>query len=107
MLKLKNICKSYNIGTVNETTLFSDFNLQVNKGEFISVIGSNGSGKTTMLNLICGSISLDSGDILVQDKSITKLKEYQRSKFIGRVFQESGKRNLSLYEHFAKYGYGR
>ncbi|MFR6291715.1 MAG: ABC transporter ATP-binding protein [Peptococcaceae bacterium] len=91
MLKLKNICKSYNVGTVNETTLFSDFNLQVNKGEFISVIGSNGSGKTTMLNLICGSIPLDSGDILVQDKSITKLKEYQRSKFIGRVFQDPGK----------------
>lgn len=91
MLKLENICKTYNIGTVNETTLFSNFNLQVNKGEFISVIGSNGSGKTTILNLICGSIPLDSGNILVQGKNINKLKEYQRSKFIGRVFQDPAK----------------
>lgn len=91
MLELKDICKTYNLGTVNETTLFSHFHLHVNQGEFISVVGSNGSGKTTMLNLICGSIPLDSGDILVQGRSITRLKEYQRSKFIGRVFQDPAK----------------
>ncbi len=84
MLKLEHICKTYNKGTVNETTLFSDFNLQVKKGEFISVIGSNGSGKTSILNLICGSIPLDG-------ESIVKLKEYQRSKIIGRVFQDPAK----------------
>ena len=91
MLKLEHICKTYNKGTVNETTLFSDFNLQVKKGEFISVIGSNGSGKTSILNLICGSIPLDSGDIKVREESIVKLKEYQRSKIIGRVFQDPAK----------------
>lgn len=91
MLKLENICKTYNIGTVNETTLFSNFNLHVNQGEFISVIGSNGSGKTTILNLICGSIPLDSGNVWVQGRNINKLKEYQRSKFIGRVFQDPAK----------------
>ena len=91
MLKLEHICKTYNKGTVIETTLFSDFNLQVKKGEFISVIGSNGSGKTSILNLICGSIPLDSGDIKVRGESIVKLKEYQRSKIIGRVFQDPAK----------------
>lgn len=91
MLKLENICKTFNIGTVNESTLFSNFNLEIKKGEFISVIGSNGSGKTTMLNLICGSIPLDRGNIVVQGQNINKLKEYQRSKFIGRVFQDPAK----------------
>ncbi len=91
MLKLENICKTYNIGTVNESILFTNFNLEVKKGEFISVIGSNGSGKTSMLNMICGSIPIDSGKITVQGTDITRMKEYQRSKFIGRVFQDPAK----------------
>ena len=91
MLKLENICKTYNLGTVNETTLFTNFNLEVKKGEFISVIGSNGSGKTSMLNMICGSIQIDSGRIMVQGQDITRMKEHQRSKFIGRVFQDPAK----------------
>ena len=91
MLKLENICKIYNLGTVNETTLFTNFNLEVKKGEFISVIGSNGSGKTSILNMICGSIPVDSGRILVQGQDITRMKEHQRSKFIGRVFQDPAK----------------
>ena len=91
MLKLENICKTYNLGTVNETTLFTNFNLEVKKGEFISVIGSNGSGKTSILNMICGSIPVDSGKISVQGQDITRMKEHQRSKFIGRVFQDPAK----------------
>ena len=61
MLELKNIYKYYNPGTVNEMCLFKDFNLTVKDGEFLSVVGSNGSGKTSMLNIICGSIPIESG----------------------------------------------
>ena len=91
MLKLEHISKTYNKGTVNETVLFDDFNLQIQRGDFVSVVGSNGSGKTSILNIICGSIPLDSGDILIENKSIVKLKEYERAKFIGRVYQDPAK----------------
>lgn len=87
MLELRNINKNYNAGTVNEMCLFENFNLQIQEGEFVSIIGSNGSGKTTMLNLICGSIPLDSGEILVDGKNINKLPEYKRNRRIGRVYQ--------------------
>ncbi len=63
MLELKNIYKYYNPGTVNEMCLFKDFNLTVKDGEFLSVVGSNGSGKTSMLNIICGSIPIESKNI--------------------------------------------
>ena len=64
MLELKNINKNYNPGTVNELCLFENFNLTIQDGEFLSVVGSNGSGKTSMLNIICGTIPVDSGSIL-------------------------------------------
>lgn len=91
MLKLEHIAKTYNKGTVNETVLFEDFNLEIKKGDFVSVVGSNGSGKTSILNIICGSIPLDSGDILIGNRSIAKLKEFERAKFIGRVYQDPAK----------------
>lgn len=87
MLELKNIHKYYNAGTVNEMCLFQDFNLTIPDKQFVSVVGSNGSGKTSMLNLICGSIPLDSGSILVGGKEITRMPEHKRQRRIGRVYQ--------------------
>lgn len=87
MIELKNIDKIYNKGTVNELQLFKSFNFKVEKEQFVSVIGSNGSGKTTMLNIICGSIPFDGGDIIINNSSIKKLKEFQRYIKIGRVYQ--------------------
>ena len=87
MLELKNINKYYNTGTVNETCLFQDFNLSIDNHEFVSVVGSNGSGKTSLLNIICGSIPIDSGRISINGKDITKMPEYVRQRRIGRVYQ--------------------
>ena len=88
MVELKNICKSFNIGTVDETVLFDNFNFRVNDGDFVSVIGSNGSGKTTMLNLICGTIRPESGSVMFGDKDVTRLAEHKRAASIGRVLQD-------------------
>lgn len=88
MLELKNIYTSFNKGTVDENNLFTDFNFAVNDGQFVSVVGSNGSGKTTMLNIVCGTLVPDSGDVLLDGKSVIKLRDFQRSKIIGRVFQD-------------------
>ena len=117
MLELKGIKKYYNPGTVNEMCLFDGFDLKIEDGEFVSVVGSNGSGKTSMLNLICGSIPMDSGQILMNGKDIGKLKEYQRSAKIGRVYQNPAMgtcpsmtilENMSLADNKGKtYGLGR
>lgn len=88
MIKLSNIDKIYNKGTVNETQLFDNFNFVVKQNEFLSIVGSNGSGKTTMLNMICGSIPIDKGDITINGKSIVKMKDFQRYRKIGRVYQD-------------------
>ena len=87
MLELKAINKYYNAGTVNEMCLFENFDLNIEEGEFVSIVGSNGSGKTSLLNLICGSIPLDSGSILINGENITKMPEHRRQRRIGRVFQ--------------------
>ena len=87
MLELKHIDKYYNPGTVNEMCLFKDFNLSIKENEFVSVVGSNGSGKTSMLNLICGSMDMDKGSIYIDGKDISKEKEFKRAKYMGRVYQ--------------------
>ena len=87
MLELRNIVKIYQGGTVNETCLFNDFNLTIPDGQFVSVIGSNGSGKTSLLNIICGSIDMDEGSVLVGGKNITSQPEHKRLRRIGRVYQ--------------------
>ncbi|AQS60247.1 ABC transporter ATP-binding protein [Desulforamulus ferrireducens] len=104
MLTLNNIHKTYNKGTINETVLFTDFNLTIAEGQFISVVGSNGSGKSSLLNIICGSIGIDSGSILLRDKDITHLKEHKRAEFIGRVFQDPSKGtcpNMTILENMS------
>lgn len=88
MLKLSGINKSFNVGTSSETKLFEDLNLSIKQGEFITVIGSNGAGKSTLLNIIGGSLAADAGSVTLEGKDITKLKEYERSRFVGRVFQD-------------------
>ena len=117
MLELRNIHKYYNPGTVNEMCLFEDFNLTINQGEFVSVVGSNGSGKTSMLNIICGSIPVESGQILIDGKDITRVKEYKRNQKIGRVYQNPSMgtcpsmtilENMSLADNKGRfYGLGR
>ena len=87
MLEMRNISKVYSPGTVNEHVLFRRFDLTVPDGQFISVVGSNGSGKTSMLNLICGSIPLDEGSILIDGQDVTRMKEHKRYRTIGRVYQ--------------------
>ena len=87
MLSLKGINKYYNPGTVNEMCLFEDYDLEIRDGEFVSIVGSNGSGKTSLLNMICGSIPVDSGMILIDGRDVTHMPEYRRAEFIGRVYQ--------------------
>ena len=117
MLELKGIHKYYNPGTINEMCLFQDFSLSIDKGEFVSVVGSNGSGKTSMLNIICGSIPVEAGKILIDGKDITKEKEFKRNRTIGRVYQNPAMgtcpsmtilENMSIADNKGKfYGLGR
>lgn len=117
MIELKNIHKYYNPGSVNELCLFQNFSLTIQDGDFVAVVGSNGSGKTSMLNIICGSIPIDSGDIVVNGTSIVGKKDFLRHRKIGRVYQDPSKgtcpsmtilENLSIADNKGKpYNLGR
>ena len=88
MLKIENVWKTFNPGTVNEKMALQCLNLTMNEGDFVTVIGGNGAGKSTMLNAIAGVFPVDSGKITIGGVDVTNLPEYKRAKYIGRVFQD-------------------
>jgi len=88
MLKITNVSKTFNAGTVNAKTALNGLNLTLAKGDFVTVIGGNGAGKSTLLNAICGVFKSDEGTIEIDGVDVTSMPEYKRAKFLGRVFQD-------------------
>ncbi len=88
MLKISNISKTFNPGTINEKKALTDLSLHLAKGDFVTILGSNGAGKSTLFNAIAGTFPVDRGTIQLDGKNITSLPDYKRSKFIGRMFQD-------------------
>jgi len=88
MLEIQNVSKTFNAGTVNQKTALNGLNLKLNEGDFVTVIGGNGAGKSTMLNAVAGVWPVDEGKILIDGVDVTRLGEHQRAAYIGRVFQD-------------------
>ena len=88
MLKVVGLSKVFNPGTVNEKAALNDLSLTLNNGDFVTVIGGNGAGKSSLLNAIAGTWKPDSGKIYIDDIDVTNMPEYKRAKFLGRVFQD-------------------
>ena len=88
MLEIQNIHKTFNAGTINEKVALNGVNLNLNPGDFVTIIGGNGAGKSTTLNAIAGVWGVDKGKIIIDGVDITKLSEHKRAKFLGRVFQD-------------------
>lgn len=88
MLEIKDVHKTFNPGTINEKKALNGLNLTLNNGDFVTVIGGNGAGKSTMLNMIAGVYPVDSGSIIIDGVNVTKLPEHKRAKYLGRVFQD-------------------
>lgn len=88
MLEIKDVHKTFNPGTINEKKALNGLNLTLNDGDFVTVIGGNGAGKSTMLNMIAGVYPVDSGSIIIDGINVTKLPEHKRAKYLGRVFQD-------------------
>ena len=88
MLEIQNVSKTFNAGTVNQKTALNGLNLKLNEGDFVTVIGGNGAGKSTMLNAVAGVWPVDEGRILIDGVDVTRLSEHQRAAYIGRVFQD-------------------
>jgi putative ABC transport system ATP-binding protein len=88
MIRLETLTMTFNPNTPDENTAIDNISLEVREGDFITIIGSNGAGKTTLFNLIAGTIFPTSGRIFVQDREVTKVPEYRRARYIGRIFQD-------------------
>lgn len=88
MLEVKNVYKTFNPNTINEKKALCGVDLVLNEGDFVTVIGGNGAGKSTVLNMIAGVYPVDSGSIIIDGTDVTKLPEHKRAKYIGRVFQD-------------------
>lgn len=88
MLKITNVSKTFNPGTINEKKALTNVNLTLNEGDFVTIIGGNGAGKSTLLNMIAGVYPVDCGNIVIDDVDVTKLPEHKRAKYLGRVFQD-------------------
>jgi len=88
MLQINNIYKTFNAGTINEKTVLKGLDLKLNTGDFVTVIGGNGAGKSTTLNMIAGVYYPDEGSIILDNVNITNMPEYKRAKYLGRVFQD-------------------
>lgn len=88
MLKVNGIYKTFNKGTINEKRALNGVDLELNEGDFVTIIGGNGAGKSTLLNSICGVFRVDSGSIVIDGEDVTKLPEHKRAKYLGRVFQD-------------------
>ena len=104
MLEIRDITKVYNPGTVAEQQLFEHFSLTVETGQFVTIVGGNGSGKTSLLNILCGSIPMDGGDVLIDGKSVRRLKDYRRYADMGRVYQNPSAGtcpNLTMLENLS------
>ena len=88
MLQISNVYKTFNKGTINEKKALNGLNLTLNDGDFVTIIGGNGAGKSTMLNMIAGVYPIDAGKIVINDVNISRMPEHKRAQFLGRVFQD-------------------
>lgn len=104
MLRLNNVKKVFNAGTVNEKVALQNVSLTVNDGDFVTIIGSNGAGKSTLFNCICGSFYVDEGNVYLDEQEITYVPDYKRSMDIGRLFQDPMRGtapNMTIEENLA------
>lgn len=104
MLRIEHIWKTFNVGTVNEKTALQDLSLELNEGDFVTVIGGNGAGKSTMLNAVAGVWPVDEGKIFIDDIDVTRLPEHKRALYLGRVFQDpmtGTAANMQIQENLA------
>lgn len=104
MLQLENISKTFNKGSINENKVFDNFNINIDNGDFVCVVGSNGAGKSTFLNIVSGKVPVDTGRITLDKLDITREKEFERCKKISRIFQDPSLGtipSMTIYENMS------